>query len=130
MPIQIFGSYLNVHANMICTQITRPIVIRPQGCLERNNTSKLLECLADILRGYPAICVVDMTHIDFIDSLGLFCLVEGLLAARQQNWKMVISNLQSPVKMVVEIARLDTVLEIFASLEFLIAHWHNVKNPG
>ncbi len=96
---------------MSCTQITSSIVIRPQGCLDRNNARKLLEWIADILRGSPAICVVDMTHIEFIDSSGLFCLVERLLAARQQKCNLVICNLQSPVKMVFELAQLDRVLK-------------------
>ena len=67
---------------MLCTQNTSHIVIRLQGCLARNNAPNLLELFADILRGSQAICVVDMTHIDFIDSSGLFCLVEGLKAVR------------------------------------------------
>lgn len=106
---------------MSCKQVIQPTVIRPLGSLNHNNVAALQQQLADLLLDSPKICVLDMTHIDFIDNSGLLSLIAGLKAARQQQCRLAICNLQPSVRISLEIAQIDLVFDIFESLEAALA---------
>lgn len=61
----------------------------------------------------PANIIVDLTEVDFIDSTALATLVQGMKWARENNGDIRLSGLQRPVRMVLELTRLDKVFEIF-----------------
>ncbi|MEW5861937.1 MAG: STAS domain-containing protein [Cyanobacteriota bacterium] len=98
------------------------IVIQPQGVLNRCNGVFLQQWIANkIVLDAPALCVLDMTHINGVDSSGLFSLVAGLKAARQQQCRIVICNLQFPVKTLFEVAQLEEMFDIEESYEAALA---------
>ena len=105
---------------MNCIQVSKTIIIQPQGRLDRSNAAVLYQWICDILLSSPALCVLDLADIDFMDSSGLLSLVAGLKAARQQRCRLVICNLQSAVQMILEIAQLDQVFDIFDSFEAIL----------
>jgi anti-sigma B factor antagonist len=61
----------------------------------------------------PANIVVDLSEVNFIDSTALATLVQGMKRAREKNGDIRLSGLQQPVRMVLELTRLDKVFEIF-----------------
>nr|WP_242031227.1 STAS domain-containing protein [Coleofasciculus sp. FACHB-T130] len=94
------------------------IVIQPQGVLNRCNGAFLQQWIVNnVVLNAPALCVLDMTHINGVDSSGLFSLVAGLKAARKQQCHVVICNLQSPVKTLFEVAQLEEMFDIEESYE-------------
>jgi anti-anti-sigma factor len=94
------------------------IVIQPQGVLNRCNGAFLQQWIVNnVVLDAPAICVLDMTHINGVDSSGLFSLIAGLKAARKQQCHIVICNLQSPVKTLFEVAQLEEMFDIEESYE-------------
>ncbi|MDZ4871529.1 MAG: hypothetical protein CLLPBCKN_000917 [Chroococcidiopsis cubana SAG 39.79] len=105
---------------MLCKQVIQPIVIQPQGSLDRKNAAAFQQWIANILLSSPTLCVLDMSHLDFIDCSGLFSLMTGLTAARQQQCCLAICNLQPPVRMTLEIIQLDREIDIFESLEAVL----------
>ena len=52
-----------------------------------------------------------------MDSSGLVPLVKGLKAARQSGCRLVICNVKDPVRLILELTQLDSVLEIFNTYE-------------
>lgn len=52
-----------------------------------------------------------------MDSSGLVPLVKGLKAARQSGCRLVLCNVQAPVRLILELTQLDSVFEIFPTYE-------------
>jgi anti-sigma B factor antagonist len=61
----------------------------------------------------PAHIVMDMAEVNFIDSTALAILVQGMKRAREINGDIRLSGVQKPVRMVLELTRLDKVFEIY-----------------
>lgn len=57
---------------------------------------------------------------NFINSSGLVALVAALHAARFSGCRLVICNLQPPVRIVFELAQLDSVFEIFDTYDAVL----------
>lgn len=68
----------------------------------------------------PANIVVDLSDVRFIDSTALATLVQGIKRARQNQGDIRLSGLNQPVRMVLELTRLDKVFEIYATKEAAI----------
>lgn len=61
--------------------------------------------------------VIDLGQVDFIDSSGLITLVTGLKTARQNGCKLVLCNVQAPVRLILELTQLDSAFEILESYD-------------
>jgi anti-sigma B factor antagonist len=59
--------------------------------------------------------VIEMSHVSFVDSMGLSMLVQALKRARELNGDVRLCSVQQPVRMIFELTRLDKVFEIFVS---------------
>ena len=68
----------------------------------------------------PANIVVDLSDVHFIDSTALATLVQGIKRARQHQGDIRLSGLRQPVRMVLELTRLDKVFEIYGTKEAAI----------
>ncbi len=97
------------------------IILQPQNCLDSQAGSLLQQQLAEILPDRPQLWVIDMGHVDFIDSSGLCALVGGLNAARHRGCRLVICNVSATVRLIFEITQLDQLFEIFDNLEQIIS---------
>ena len=111
---------------MILTQESQLIVFQPQGCIDLHNSKALKEQLAslvpppnhlwmiDLAQPQPNhLWIIDLAQVDFMDSSGLGALVTGLSAARSRGCRLVICNLQPPIRIIFELTQLDSVFEIF-----------------
>jgi anti-sigma B factor antagonist len=61
--------------------------------------------------------VVNMSDVSFIDSLGLTALVSGLKLCRRNHGTLKLVGLQTSVRLLFEITRLDHAFEIYDSEE-------------
>ncbi|MEZ4681164.1 MAG: STAS domain-containing protein [Caldilineaceae bacterium] len=52
---------------------------------------------------------------DFMDSSGLAALVQGMKKCRDRGGDLRLCQLQQPVRMILELTRLDKALDIFPS---------------
>ena len=105
---------------MTLTQDMQLIVIKPQGCLDLQSGKTLKEQLASLVPQRHSLWVIDLAQVDSMDSSGLGALVTGLCAARQSGCRLVICNLLPPVRMIFELTQLDSVLEIFESVDSVL----------
>ena len=68
----------------------------------------------------PANVIIDLSGVNFIDSTALAILVQGIKRARERNGDIRLCGLQQPVRMVLELTRLDRVFEIFPTRELAV----------
>lgn len=93
------------------------ILFKPQGSIDLAGGMGLSDKMATVVPQPRQLWVIDLVEVDFMDSAGLVCLVKGLKAARQSGCRLVLCNVQAPVRLILEITQLDSVLEIFHTYE-------------
>lgn len=85
----------------------------------------LSEQMAEIVPQPDQLWVIDLAEVDFMDSSGLVPLVKGLTSARQSGCRLVLCNVQAPVRLILELTQLDSVFEIFNSYEDIFSNSHD-----
>jgi anti-anti-sigma factor len=105
---------------MTLTQGYQMILLQPEGPLDLQNGKVLKEQLAGLVPQLQDLWVIDLASVDFMDSNGLVALVTGLLAARQSGCRLVVCNVQAPVRIIFELTQLDEVFEIFESYDAVL----------
>jgi anti-sigma B factor antagonist len=93
------------------------IVLKPEGRLDITTAwqfrLKLQECISKLSRHV----VVNLGHVNFIDSSGLTSLVAGMRDADKVNGSFRICNVHPEAKLVFEVTMMDTVFEILETEE-------------
>lgn len=59
--------------------------------------------------------LVDMTHVEFIDSAGRLALVKTLSLAQTHNCRLRICNLSPSIRIIFELTQLDRIFELVDS---------------
>ncbi|MBD2383917.1 STAS domain-containing protein [Cylindrospermum sp. FACHB-282] len=106
---------------MTLTQERQVILFKPQGAIDLQGGMALSQKMAEIKPQPHQLWVIDLAAVDFMDSSGLVPLVKGLKAARQSGCRLVLCNVQTPVRLILELTQLDTVFEIFNSHEDILS---------
>lgn len=96
------------------------ILFKPEGRIDLQGGITLSEQMAEVKPQPEQLWVIDLANVDFMDSSGLVPLVKGLKAARQCGCRLVLCNVQTPVRLVLELTQLDTVFEIFNTYEEIL----------
>ena len=102
------------------TQECQLIVLQPQGRLDLEGGKSLENQLAGLLPQRQALWVINLAKVEFMDSAGLVSLVTGLKAARSSGCRLVLCNVQAPVRLILELTQLDSVFEIFESYDAVL----------
>lgn len=90
-------------------------IITFSGRVDSYSLAKAREQIDEALKSRPANIVINMQSVIFMDSSGLSLLVVALKKARERQGDLRLCCLQQPVRMVLELTRLDKVFEIFAT---------------
>jgi anti-sigma B factor antagonist len=106
---------------MTLLQELQVVLFKPQGSIDLQGGMTLSEQMADIFPQPHQLWVIDLANVDFMDSSGLFPLVKGLTSARQNGCRLVLCNVQVPVRLILELTQLDSVFEIFNTYEDVLA---------
>ncbi|MCF4968668.1 STAS domain-containing protein [Nostoc sp. CMAA1605] len=102
---------------MTLTPELQVVLFKPQGSIDLQNGMSLSQQMSEITPQPHQLWVVDLALVDFMDSSGLVSLVKGLTSARQNGCRLVLCNVQTPVRLVLELTQLDSVFEIFDTYE-------------
>lgn len=90
-------------------------VIKPEGRSDAFQAPDLADALAEKEHAGVRYIVVNMANVDFVDSMALSTLVQGLKHALQVGGELYLCNVQQPVRIIFELTRLDKVFLIFDS---------------
>lgn len=90
------------------------MVVAPSGDVDLSTSREFQRRLRAALDGRPALLIVDLGLVPYMDSSGVATLVEAMQIARRQSTRLVLCALQEKVRSIFEIARLDRVFTIVA----------------
>lgn len=90
-------------------------LVAPVGEIDLGRAPAFREQLAAVQQKKPRRLVVDLGQVPYMDSSGVATLVEAMQTARRSGSVLVLCNLQTRVRSIFEIARLDTVFRIVAT---------------
>jgi anti-sigma B factor antagonist len=110
---------------MTLTKELQVILFKPQASIDLQGGMALSEEMAGIVPQPNQLWVIDLAEVNFMDSSGLVPLVKGLKAARQRGCRLVLCNVQTPVRLILELTQLDTVFEIFDTYEDIFSTTKN-----
>ena len=91
-------------------------LVRITGEVDLSWSQKVRKAILDALAGSKAVAV-DLSGVGYIDSSGIAALVEGFQQARGKNQKFGLVAVSPAVLAVLELARLDRVFPLFATVE-------------
>jgi anti-sigma B factor antagonist len=90
-------------------------ILELAGSLDISNAHQIRQAVLDAVSIPSAQVIVNLRDLYFVDSSGLAVLVQGLKRARENQGNLCLCNLQSPVRMILELTRFDKVFEIFSN---------------
>ncbi|RUT06696.1 hypothetical protein DSM106972_029530 [Dulcicalothrix desertica PCC 7102] len=93
------------------------VLFQPSERIDSQTGIDLNQKISEITPSANQLWVIDLAKVNFMDSSGLVPLVNGLKAARQHGCRLVLCNVQTPVRLVLELTQLDSVFEIYNSYE-------------
>ena len=88
-------------------------VVRPKGRLDAFQAPMLAEAMAEHERAHLHHIIINLEDVDFMDSIALSTLVQGLKHALQAGGDLYLCCVQQPVQIIFELTRLDKVFQIF-----------------
>lgn len=93
------------------------VIVSPEGDVDMARSPALRDHLRRAAVGKPQRLVVNLVDVAYMDSSGVATLVEALQHTRKQSTKLILCEMQDRVRSIFEIARLDTVFPIVATLD-------------
>lgn len=96
-------------------------VVRPQGALDMHSVPAFHQTLAAAVQRAACGLIVALADVTYVDSAGLAALIEGLRWSRGQALPYLLTPLTPAVQRVLELARLEQVFPIAASVEDAVA---------
>lgn len=96
-------------------------VLTIKGSIDTYTVRGLYQQLDLAVATRSAKLVLNLADVDFMDSSGLAALVQGMKKCRDRGGDLHLCNLQQPVRMILELTRLDKAMEIFLSEQDAVA---------
>ncbi|MBW4492073.1 MAG: STAS domain-containing protein [Oscillatoria princeps RMCB-10] len=90
-------------------------IVQPSGILDKNKALQFQRQISDVVDEGANIVLVDFQDVTFMDSSGLGALVSALKTVRAANGKLAVCSINHQIRILFEIACVDTLIEIFAS---------------
>lgn len=105
---------------MPLTQEFQLILLQPQGRLDLQGGKAVEKQVVGLVPQPHDLWVFDFAQVNFMDSYGLIALITALKAARKSGCRLVLCNLQAPVRLIFELTQLDSVFEIFETYDAIL----------
>ena len=99
-------------------------VIKLRGRFDAEAAAFVKAQIANLVNEQQPNLIIDLSQVSFVDSLGLAALVSGLKLCRKNRGALKLVGLQSNVRMLFEITRLDQAFELYDDLESALASFN------
>lgn len=93
------------------------VLLHVTGEIDLSGSPVLRHELAAVQKAKPRRVIVNLTHVEYMDSSGVATLVEALQVARGNGSRLVLCGMNERVRSIFEIARLDTVFKIVGDVD-------------
>jgi anti-sigma B factor antagonist len=98
------------------------LILTPDDSLMCGGRAEQFEAaILEVTRAGQRHVIVDLASVAHIDSGGMRALVRGHMGASKQGGEVTLVNVNSNVRRVVHILRLDTVLHVYESIDAALA---------
>ena len=91
----------------------RTVVLELGGEIDMKSFGELKSKFKELYNEKPAVLLVNMTQVEFMDSSGLATLVGALKWCRMNGSELRLAGLTQRVRSIFEICRLDTAFQIY-----------------
>ncbi len=92
------------------------MLVRAQGEVDLSWSQQVRDAILAALRRGDGVGV-ELSQVTYIDSSGIAALVEGFQSARAKGKRFALIAASAPVLAVLQLARLDKVFPLFASVD-------------
>jgi anti-sigma B factor antagonist len=92
-------------------------VIRPIGHLDMLAAADFKALVASVVQSEPAVVVVDLSEVEFVDSSGLGAIISGLRTSREAGSDFRIAGPRAQVRTVLELTSIDRILPPYVNLK-------------
>ena len=92
-------------------------VLQCGGSLDADTVASFKKIVYELVDEGSNRFVVDMSHLDFVDSMGLGVLISLLRRVRQREGDVKVSGLSDEVKTIFEITRLHRLFDVCADAD-------------
>lgn len=96
-------------------------IIDVNGEMDLYNSYRLKELVMKMLEKKVERFIVNLEHVDYIDSSGIGALIYICSTIKKMNLRLVITNIHGSVKKVIELTKLMGYFPISASIEDALA---------
>ncbi len=102
-------------------------VLRPVGILNATCANKLREMIGDFIQAKQVNILIDCAGIEFMDSMGLSCLIMSLKKVRIAGGSLALTNTNSQIRLLLEVAALEDSFKMNAESLVVIktTNWKN-----
>lgn len=97
------------------------IVLKLIGRVESYSTALLRKEIDSITIQQPSHIIIDLANVSFMDSSGLAILVYGMNQCRKGGGNFCLCNPTQPIRMILELTRLDQAMAIFPNTAQAVA---------
>ena len=102
-------------------QVNTIAVVELAGRFDAHEVPEVRKTLTSATESGNGRVVVDLGGVNFVDSSGLACLVQGMKHCRERGADEYLCNLQQPVRIIFELTRLDRAFKIFPTTDSAVA---------
>lgn len=95
-------------------------LITPFGDIDLSQSDHLRQVIKKTIESMTQKIVVDLSHVQYMDSSGVATLIEGLQLARTSGRELLLCSLTQSVEAVLQLSKLDQIFDIFPSKELAI----------
>lgn len=88
------------------------MIVRIIGKIDYNTANEFDKSMKDLIKQGNLNILIDMTEIEYFDSIGLGTMVGILATLKKKRGQMVLVNIPNPIERVLSMTKLDTVLTI------------------
>lgn len=92
-------------------------VVELSGRFDAHEVPEVRKALTSATESGNGRVVVNLAGVNFIDSSGLACLVQGMKHCRERGADLYLCNLERPVWIIFELTRLDRAFKIFSTAD-------------
>lgn len=92
-------------------------IVQPSGILDKNKALQFHRQIRALVDDGANIVLVDFQDVTFMDSSGLGALLSAVKTVRAANGKLAVCSINHQIRILFEIACVDTLIEIFACQE-------------
>jgi anti-sigma B factor antagonist len=87
-------------------------VVRLIGEMDLGNVDRARQALLDAIDGEASAIIVDLSELDFIDSIGISMLLEAQAASRRDSCRLSFRGPQAEVARVMQVTGVDQQLDL------------------